>query len=187
MKNHWQLDLDSMKKKWKIYTKKQMVILGNLLSQLRVLDSSQHLYALLFLAFYCSSTHTLSLKTLRKTPPFSFHPFFSSLIFLPFSLSRICLTNDLCCSRLFCHLFSVSPPCNCLFCHLFGHHLFCLTPSAASKSLWPLRMRHVARWDSDTWLKMWSAKQIEKEWPMPKWGSTAGVFVKCHSILRVRL
>ena len=38
----------------------------------------------------------------------------------------------------------------------------CQSPTAASKSevdfLWPLRMWHVARCDSDTWLKMWSAK-----------------------------
>ena len=56
----------------------------------------------------------------------------------------------------------------------FCSHLFCLRdPSSESSStcqsltatsksevdsLWPLRMWHVARWDSDTWLKMWSAK-----------------------------
>ena len=40
--------------------------------------------------------------------------------------------------------------------------LFLSNPSAATKSevdsLWPLRMRHVARWDSDTWLNMGSAE-----------------------------
>ena len=44
-----------------------MVIPGNIPTQLRVLDSSQQLYAPLFLASYPSSTHTLSLQILRKT------------------------------------------------------------------------------------------------------------------------
>ena len=77
-----------------------MVIPGNLPSQLRVLDSSQQLYTSLFLASYCSSTHTLSLKTLKKTPPP--YTMLSPLLSLPFSVSRICLPpHDLCCNHLF--------------------------------------------------------------------------------------
>ena len=144
MKNHWQSDLDSIKKMENIHTKKQMVIPGNLPSQLRVLDSSQQLHAPLFLASSYCSTPILFLKTPRKTLPF-----LPQCCLPPFSsVSRICLLNDLYCSHIFCHLFS--------------RHLFCPTPSTASKSevdsLWPLRMWHVALWDSDTWLKMRSAK-----------------------------
>ena len=85
-----------------------MVIPGNLSSQLRVLDSSQQLYAPLFLASYCSSTNTLSLKTLRKTPQFLhnavhspfqktssrfFFFFFSSVSVLPFRKPPLFLYN----------------------------------------------------------------------------------------------
>ena len=107
----------------------------------------------------------------------------SSLFLLLFSLPFfwICPFNDLCRSHLFlcpapsAATFSTAlllqPP---FLLHSFCSHLFCLrdlpsesssmcqSPTVASKSevdsLWPLRMWHVARCDSDTWLKKWSAK-----------------------------
>ena len=144
-----------MKKNGKYTKKKPMVIPGNLPSQLRALDSPQQLYAPLFLASYCSSTHTLSLKTPRKTPlllcfPKKTPPLFPSPFFPPFS--RICLPNDLCCSHLFCPTpsaatFSVplllQPP-NGLQDSPPESSSTCQSPTAASKSevdsLWPLRM-----------------------------------------------
>ena len=152
-------------KKMENIQKKPMVVPENLPSQLRALDSPQQLYAPLFLASYCSSTHTLSLKTPRKTPlllcfPKKTPPLFPSPFFPPFS--RICLPNDLCCSHLFCHLFLSRLPAAAFSATFSTATFICPTPSATSKgevdSLWPLRMRHVARWDGDTWLKMWYVK-----------------------------
>ena len=103
-----------------------MVILGNLPSQLRVLDSFQQLYASLFLAPYCSSTPTLSLQTLRKTlsPTMSSQAFsFLSFFFSPFSVSRICLPNDLYRSHLFLPPFLLQP--HFLLQPPFLSHFFC--------------------------------------------------------------
>ena len=94
-----------------------MVILGNLPSQLCVLDSSQQLYAPLFLASSPSLANTLfsklSEKTpIRKTPPSLYKPlpllsFFGSLLrslpqppFLP--PYHAVTSNDLCNSHLSC-------------------------------------------------------------------------------------
>ena len=65
-----------------------MVILGNLPSQLRVLDSSQQLYAPLFLASYCGSLHTLSLIFSQKTPPSFYDAIFSPFLFSSETLLR---------------------------------------------------------------------------------------------------
>ena len=144
------------------YTKKQMVIPGNLPSQLRVLDSSQQLYVPLFVASYCSSTHTISLKTPRKTPPFfgfAFPPFFRKppsfsffffllhSLYLGFAFSMISAATTFFASLL------LQPP---FLPHSFYSHLFCpwdpppesssmcQSPTTTSKSevdsLWPLRM-----------------------------------------------
>ena len=82
-----------------------MVIPGNLPSQLRVLDSSHQLYAPLFLASDSSSTNTLSLKTLRKTPQFlhnavhsPFQKTSSRFSFFFFLLYLFSLSENLLCS-----------------------------------------------------------------------------------------
>ena len=138
-----------------------MAIPGNLPSQLRVLDSSQQLYAPLFLASDCGSLHTLSLIFSQKTPPSFYDAIFSHFLFssetLPRSstgplklnsallppssffpfflspLSRICLHNDLCRSHLFSSTLLLQP----LFLpHSFCSHLFCLRdpPSESSST-----------------------------------------------------
>ena len=66
MKNRWESDLFSLIKMENI--QKQMVIPGNLPSQLCVLDSSQQLYASLFLASSPSSANTLFSKLSEKPP-----------------------------------------------------------------------------------------------------------------------
>ena len=143
-----------MKKNGK-YTKKQMVKPGNLPSQLRVLDSSQRLYAPLFLASYSSSNlHLFPSKFSEKLKKFL--PSLTILSPLLFS-SFLCISDLSSQWSLLQPPFFVLPPCSHLFCDLF-----CPTPSATSKSevdsLWLLKMWHVARWDSDTWLKMRFAK-----------------------------
>ena len=151
-----------MKRKMKNIHKKPMVIPGNLPSQLRALDSPQQLYAPLFLASYCSSTHTISLKTPRKTPPFfrfASPPFFRKLpsfsffffllpsLYLGFAFSMISAAATFSASLL------LQPP---FLSHSFYNHLFCprdpppesssmcQSPTTTSKSevdsLWPLRM-----------------------------------------------
>ena len=63
----------------------------------------------------------------------------------------------------------------------------CQSPTATSKSevdsLWPLRMWHMARWNSDTWLKMWYAKtNREKGDPCLNEGLHYCIILHCHSI-----
>ena len=132
--------------------------------------TSQQLYAPLFSASCSSSSYTLSLKTPRKLLRSSDLPlllFFENLLPFPSSFS----SSLLCISDLPFQWSLLQPP---FLPHSFCSHLFCprdpppessstcQSLTAASKSevdsLWPLRMWHVARWDSDTWLKMWSAK-----------------------------
>ena len=122
MKNHWQSDLDSMKKMENIQKKKQMVIPRNLHSQLRVLDSSQQLYAPLFLASYCSSTNTLSLKTLRKTPPFLHN---ALLFFFPFLFSHFPVYATLLPSYSPVSKHGLPQPLSLLLHAFFPHHSFC--------------------------------------------------------------
>ena len=120
-----------MKKMENIQKKKQMVIPGNLPSQLHVLDSSQQLYAPLFLASYSSSTHTLFPKTLQK-PPLSLcllksviyplFPLFLSVSVLPFRKPP-----------LFPGFASPTISATTTFsAHSFCNHLFCPTPYAAT-------------------------------------------------------
>ena len=103
-----------------------------------------------------NSQKNSSVLQICLSPIFSKTSFLFLLLFPPpFSVSRICLFNDLCCNHFFCFTPSATT---------FSAPLLLQPPflPATSKSevdsLWPLRMWHVARWDSDTWLKMWSAK-----------------------------
>ena len=110
-------------------------------------------------------------RKLLRSSPFSFPhlPFFSKhfsvlplippwLLFFFLSLYLGFAFSMISTATTFSATSSVSPPCS----HLSGRHLFCPIPLAASKSevdsLWPLRTWHVARWDSDTLLKMRFAK-----------------------------
>ena len=80
-----------------------MVIPGNLPAQLRVLDSSLQLYTPLFLASYSrSNPYSFPQNSQRKTP---FLPLTLLFSLFPFSLFRICLPHDLCCSHIFYYLF----------------------------------------------------------------------------------
>ena len=84
-----------------------MVIPGNLHSQLRVLDSSQQLYAPLFLASSPSSANTLFSKLSEKLPS---EKLFRLSTSLPHFSPSSDLFYDLCRSHLFCPLTMLSPP-----------------------------------------------------------------------------
>ena len=120
------------------------------------------------------------------TPFFFFFPVSSSAshssahlqcCHLPRSLQQPPFLHHSFCSHLFCTTTMLSPPTayGTPFPESFST---CQSSIAASKSevdsLWPLRMWHVARWDSDTWLKI---ELLENE---PQMGvySMLGQFVR---------
>ena len=114
------------------------------------------------LLFFLSPSEKISFSPkkylfFRKTNIF-FRETYILLVFVSI-LPFLCPPHDLCCNHLFLSNLS---PLDGLWDPLPGSSSTCQSPTAASKSevdsLRPLRMWHVARWDSDAWLKMWSAK-----------------------------
>ena len=127
-------------------------------------ENPQQLYAPPFLLSHCFDSPLwfpfLFSSTPSKTPlqPFVFLFFFLCLgfAFPTFSTAATFFLAELLLQPPFCLLYS---SCSHLFLSLslYSHlivPLFLRLQKGEVDSLWPLRMRHVARWDSGTWLRM---------------------------------
>ena len=185
MKNHWESDLDSMKKKMEnIQTKKTNGYTWKSPFSAPcpgLFPTTLHFSVLSFLLQF-NQYLFFFFKTLRKTalspsmlsplpfrkPPLVSLSFSSSHCICPFSSgfafptisAAATFLHHTFCSHLFFSLIRAPwrptrPPSRKFF-HVSKS--YCSFKKSEVDSLWPLRMWHMARWDSDTWLKIWSAK-----------------------------